>query len=259
MKSEHTFVVCAYKESRYLEECVLSLLGQKFPSEVVVYTSTPNETIQSVVDKYNLKLFTAEGSGIGIDWNRSLSVAQTKYVTIAHQDDIYDKNYSEKILKAFKNDSHTLIAFSNYQELRNGTVIRRGLNLKVKDMLLRPIQWFPKSKKARNFALSFGNGICCPAVSYNKELLKDFKFDETMRTSLDWEGWYRIAQMKGSFAYLPESLMYHRIHEESETTHTIADNSRMKEDREMFEKYWPKWFVNILMHLYVKSQDSNTL
>ena len=38
---DHTFVVCAYKESIYLEECVRSVLGQSVKSEVCIATSTP--------------------------------------------------------------------------------------------------------------------------------------------------------------------------------------------------------------------------
>lgn len=37
----HTFVVLAYKESSYLEECIKSVLNQKYPSKVVIATSTP--------------------------------------------------------------------------------------------------------------------------------------------------------------------------------------------------------------------------
>ena len=51
----HTYVVLAYKESEYLEECIKSVLNQKYPSKVVVATSTPNEFIQNIVRKYSLE------------------------------------------------------------------------------------------------------------------------------------------------------------------------------------------------------------
>ena len=35
MKNLHTFVVLAYKESAYLEECIKSVLNQEYKSEVV--------------------------------------------------------------------------------------------------------------------------------------------------------------------------------------------------------------------------------
>ena len=35
---EHTFVVCAYKESQYLEECIQSVLNQNIKSNVIIST-----------------------------------------------------------------------------------------------------------------------------------------------------------------------------------------------------------------------------
>ena len=44
-KSIHTFVVLAYKESKYLENCIKSVLNQKYKSNVIISTSTPNKYI----------------------------------------------------------------------------------------------------------------------------------------------------------------------------------------------------------------------
>ena len=44
---KHTFVICAYKESEFLEECILSLKKQSIKSEILIATSTPNKYIES--------------------------------------------------------------------------------------------------------------------------------------------------------------------------------------------------------------------
>lgn len=49
--SIHTFVVLAYKESKYLEECIKSVLNQKYRSEVVIATSTPNKFIDKIAEE----------------------------------------------------------------------------------------------------------------------------------------------------------------------------------------------------------------
>ena len=48
----HTFVVLAYKESKYLEDCIKSVLNQKYESKVVVATSTPNKYIEKLANRY---------------------------------------------------------------------------------------------------------------------------------------------------------------------------------------------------------------
>lgn len=54
-----------------------------------------------------------------------------------------------------------------------------------------------------------------------------------------------------------QSLMYHRIHEESETSIIIGDNVRTKEDYEMFCMFWPKPIAKVLTRFYASSQKSN--
>ena len=46
MSAKHTFVICAYKESAYLEECILSLKQQTVKSNIIMITSTPNNYIR---------------------------------------------------------------------------------------------------------------------------------------------------------------------------------------------------------------------
>ena len=45
---DHTFVICAYKKSSFLEECIISLKKQKYKSEIIMITSTPNELISEM-------------------------------------------------------------------------------------------------------------------------------------------------------------------------------------------------------------------
>lgn len=58
---KHTFVICAYKESEFLEECILSLKNQSISSEIFIATSTPNKYIEALAEKYNLKVFVNDG------------------------------------------------------------------------------------------------------------------------------------------------------------------------------------------------------
>ena len=96
----HTFVVCAYKESEFLEECVKSLVNQTVKSNILIATSTPNEHIKNIAEKYNIDLYiNTESKGIGPDWNYAVTQAKTDFVTVAHQDDIYDELYTEKMQK----------------------------------------------------------------------------------------------------------------------------------------------------------------
>lgn len=258
IQTNHTWVICAYGESAYLEACIQSLKAQTLQSQIICYSSTPLDSIKDLCEKYAIPFYTKVGGGIGKDWNNALSFVDSQYVTIAHQDDYYEPAYLEKVLEKMVAKEDSLIAYSDYFEEKNGIRIPANTNLKIKTLMLKTLNVFPASQFWRNRVLAFGNPICCPAVTYNLEGLKDFKFDEKMRVSLDWYAWYQISQYKGRFTYIPDKLMCHRIHEESETTKTISDNTRTKEDMEMYQLFWPKWVANLLNKFYVKSQETNS-
>lgn len=61
--TNHTFVVCAYKESPYLEECIRSLVAQTVRSNIEIYTSTPNEYIRNIGEKYHIPVYVNEEAG----------------------------------------------------------------------------------------------------------------------------------------------------------------------------------------------------
>ena len=257
MNDNHTWVICAYGESDYLEACIQSLKNQTLYSQIICYSSTPLDSIKELCQRYDIPFYTKQGGGIGKDWNNAISFVETKYATIAHQDDYYEPRYAEKVLAKMDKYSDVLIGYSDYFEEKNGEVIKPTSNLKIKSLMLKTISLFPKTKWWRNRILAFGNPICCPAVTYNLELVKGFRFDEEWRVSLDWLAWYHLAKYDGRFVYIPKKLMCHRIHEDSETSNTISDNTRTKEDYMMYNLFWPKGLAKCLNRFYKKSQDTN--
>ena len=110
---KHTFVICAYKESEFLEECILSLKNQSISSEIFIATSTPNKYIEALAEKYGIEIFINNGQkGITQDWNFGLSKVRTRYATVAHQDDVYEPDYAEKIINVMEKHKNSIIAFS---------------------------------------------------------------------------------------------------------------------------------------------------
>ena len=202
-------------------------------------------------------MFSAEGGGIGRDWNNALSFVKTKYATIAHQDDIYLPEYGEKILGQFAKDESSNIVFSDYEENdAQGNVRLRGINLKIKTLGLKMMS-LSAAKWYQRRIYAFGNFICCPAVSYNLDRLQGFQFNEQLKMTLDWDAWERIMRLPGHVGFVKEKLLYHRIHSESETTNNTQDHQREIEELELYQRYWGKTFAKFLMKFYVKNQKSN--
>lgn len=258
----HTFVICAYQESIYLEECIRSLLAQTVSSEIIMSTSTPNDYIRRVSEQYQIPLYVNPGQGgITQDWNFGYFLARTPLVTLAHQDDVYLEGYTSRMLSAVGRAKHPLIYFTDYGELREGKPVRSNSLLRVKRVMLSPlkVRGFQHSRWIRRRVLSLGCPICCPSVTFVRENLPETIFQNGFRSCEDWEAWEMLSKMKGEFLYEPEILIYHRIHGESETSAIIRDGARSGEEYEMFRKFWPKPIARFLVKRYARGQESNTL
>lgn len=259
----HTFVVLAYKESEYLEQCIKSVLNQKYKSNVVIATSTPNKYISKMAKKYQLQLIENPnpGKGIGYDFDFAISCGKTKLVTVAHQDDIYDYNYAKEVVEHYQKYKDTLIIHTGYYEIKNKEKVYSNTNLNIKKILLFPLRlkFLSGIKFIKRMPLRFGCAICCPSVTFLKEKTGSKIFQSDMKCDIDWLAWERLSKEKGKFIYIKKPLMGHRIHEESTTTEIIKENIRTKEDYQMFCKFWPKLIAKFINHFYQNSEKSNDI
>lgn len=260
--TDHSFAVCAYGKSPYLDLCLKSLSAQTVHTNLFVSTSTPNAHIEEVAQKYGVPLFVNEGApSISHDWNCAVSHCSTPLVTIAHQDDVYLPQFAERTIEALNNADHPLISFTDYGELRGDRNVDVSRLLSVKRMLLSPLRLrcLKSSRLVRRRTLSVGSPICCPSVTYCLDNLPDPLFLDNMRCDLDWEAWERFSKLQGDFLYIPQLLMRHRIHGDSETTALIVDETRSREDLVMLQKFWPRWIARAINRVYRTSQDSNSV
>lgn len=258
--SDHTFVVCAYKESPYLSSCIESLLAQTLKSNIIISTSTPNQYIQNFASKYDLPLYINTGrKSIADDWNYGYLCAKTPLITIAHQDDLYTPTYFEEILRSINLSAKPLIAFTKYNEFRNNQIAPPNFLVRYKRLMLAPLTFriFQHSKWVRRRILSFGCSICCPSVTYVSSSLPKPLFKYGLKSNLDWQTWENISHLPGDFIYIPNSLMYHRIHEGSETSNVLQNNARTQEDYILFRKFWPTPIAKLLTRIYSISEKSN--
>lgn len=258
----HTFVIPAYKESPYLEQCIQNLLAQTVKSNVVITTSTPNNYILELAKKYQLPYHINEGNtkGIATDWNFALSKSTTPLATIAHQDDIYLPSFTETVIDSINaKGKDVLIAFTNYQDLIGTEARGLSLNHVVKKILLFPFL-FKKNIDSiffKKLVLAFGDPIGCPTVTFNLSKLQSFSFSNKYDCILDWFAWYELAAQKGSFLYINQSLMLHRIHAGSETTNLIENGKRKAEEKALFSLIWGKQLAKIITAIYAIGHKQN--
>lgn len=264
MKALHTFAICAYQDSPYLEACIRSVTGQSRPTNVILCTSTPSAYIRSLADQYQIPLFIRQGeSDIQADWNFAYEMADSRYVTIAHQDDLYGRNYVRTMEQYLKKYPDTTLFTTDYVTVRDHslvfgerlTLVKRLLRLPLRVPRLNHISWVKKA------ALRFGNSICCPACTYRKADWgkagsgRPF-FASGCRFALDWDHLITMAEEPGRFICVEKPLVYHRLHKDAATNACMKNAVRFQEEQQMFSRLWPEPVVRLLMRYYQKAYDS---
>jgi glycosyltransferase involved in cell wall biosynthesis len=255
MGTTHTFAIPAFGRPQHLSACIESILHQSRRSDrVVLSTSTPSQFLRDVAEKYDVEMLVNPcRTNIATDWNFALAACQSDLVTIAHQDDIYDKNYVETMCDAVRRHPDALIAFSDFAEHTPSGPRATNLNVRIKRALCA--RAFGRKEaigaiSAKCRLLTLGNPVCCPSVVINRKRLPKFNFSEGLKTNLDWEAWARMAQMPGDFVYIRKALISKGVHPQSETSVTIANRSRELEDRRMFEQFWPAPVAALILSVY---------
>lgn len=257
--TDHSFVIPAYGCSPHLGECLQSLQAQsRIGSEVIISTSTPDDDLYRLAEQFNVPVCVhGPNSGIGRDWNAALDCSRTRWTTIAHQDDVYLPDYVAKTLAAIDATQNSALVMTGYAELCGGTVRDRTAMLRIKSLLLE-LGFLGRAAVSTTSAklrlLRFGCPVACPSVTLGPPL-STLRFREDLKVDLDWEAWIRAARSPGSFCYVREPLMLHRIHDASETSAGVRDGVRAREDAEMFGSLWPSPAARILARIYAFSYE----
>lgn len=263
-RSEHAFVILAYKQSPYLEACIRSLKNQTIKSTVYISTSTPSAFLNDIAKKHDIPVMINPSSeGIARDWSFAYNNCNARYVTLSHQDDIYYPSYTKECLSAVRQaNNDAVIIFTGYNEIRLDAIINTAhINVIIKKLLLLVFACKKNiySRFFKRLTLSFGNPVCCPSVMYHKEKIGNFNFSADFVFNMDWDAWLRLADNKGCFVYLSRNLMAHRIHADSQTSSVIKNNIRAKEELILFKRLWPAFTAHIIAWMYGSASQSNTV
>ena len=241
---DHTFAIPVYLAAPGLATLVESLRFQaRDPSEILLATSTPSAELEAFAKRHALTLhINPQRIDIAADWNFALSAARTQFVTLAHQDDYFTSRYVALLSSALRRHPNAVLGFCDYSEHTPLGARPTNINLRIKRALRQ--RAFGRREciadtRDKVRLLSLGNPICCPSVMFNRSLLADFCFPAGFQTNLDWMAWLELARRPGGFVYVRERLVSKGVHAGSETTATIENRAREREDRAIFDELWP--------------------
>lgn len=250
--NEHTFVVMAYNTSDYLQECISALKNQTVSVNIIMTSSTPNEVQKKIAKFNNIKyIINTNRNGFAGDLNFAFSAAETKYVTLCHQDDRFEPKYLENMMKAADEYNNGLLFHTDYFEMRPQGKVDNTMNIMIKRLMIRLAYGFRnaiKSNWLKRMLVSFGQPICTGSVMYNKGKIGKPKYDARFVVSPEWAEYLRYTKINGTFVYIPKKLYGYRVHPGQITADGLEN--RRDEDREMFCRIWPRPLARFLAWIY---------
>ena len=144
------------------------------------------------------------------------------------------------------------MCFTGYQEIDDtGAAISSRIS-RVTHLL----EWATLGRKtalspARMRAfLSLGDPLPCSSVTFDRARLPGFSFSADYKCNLDWDAWVRLLQEGRSFARAPERLVARRHNPLTETSRSIREGVRQREDGQMFRRLWPRPLADIIAFAY---------
>lgn len=252
-----TLVICAYGRCQYLEEAVGAIYNQTVRSKILISTSTPNDMITGVAEKYGIRICVNPEGGQINDYNFAIRQADTPLVMLAHQDEVLLPEFVERSIFWLNHMKDPIISFTDYIEMHNDVADAKPSKMvRIKEMLLFPMKWrwLAGTKFGKRLCIRFGDPIAHPSVIHVVDKLPDNIFRVEYKASMDWDLWQRLAEEQGSFVYVNEILLKHRMNDENQTAKLIkTTNAREHDEYEIYCRYWPKWFAKLLMHFYGKA------
>ena len=255
-----TLVICAYRECRYLEDSVRAILNQTVKPRILICTSTPNDHIQGIADRYGIGVCINPNGGQINDYNFAMRQANTKLIMLAHQDEILANTFVEKSLKALNHTKDPIISFTDYIEMHNDVVDnKQSTMIRIKKIMLWPVKnkWLSGTYLGKRLTICFGDPITHPSVICVADKMPETVYREEYKAAMDWDLWERLSRIKGSFVYVDEILLYHRMNDENQTVLLLkTSNERYNNEYEIYSRFWIKPIAKLLMHFYSKAYNN---
>ncbi len=205
-----TIVIPVYNGKEYLKSAIDSALSQTYRNiEVIVVNDGSKDNSKEIALSYGdkIKYYEKENGGVSTVLNLAIKNMTGDFFSWLSHDDLYYPEKVEYQIKYLEEQTQSnIILYSDYDLIdKKGKIFSQGI--KNHQLLERKPE----------YALLRGdiNGITLliPKEAFEKCGL----FDETLRTTQDYELWMRMIN-KYNFVHIPTILASSRVHQQQQTS-----------------------------------------
>ena len=240
-----SIVIPIYNAEKYLEECLNSIKNQTYQNfEVIMVNDGSKDNSETICKRFSeddtrFRYFKKENGGVSSARNLGLDNVGGDYITFIDADDWIDENHLELLINSIKKN-HSDIVVSSYKQFNNIDVFYlRAYTIQEKYLLNFEkmnrddfLTLFPKLMRAN---VCFNNAV---AKLFRKELVKNLRFDNSIKYGEDLDFYFRLYLNVDSVSYVDEPTYVYRMHGDSTTSNFNQEHAEQELSifKQMYEK-----------------------
>jgi len=210
-------IIPAFNVDKYISKTLDSVINQTYSNlEIIVVNDGSSDKTEEIIQLYSKKdtriiYIYQNNKGVSAARNRGIKEAKGEYICFFDSDDIMLPSKIEKQYQFLENNIEFDIIYSNlYHFIDNTKKVFILSILKSSDYLYKNL-------------LQYGNFINPNTVFFRKKIYEKYGgFDESIRSSEDWEYWLRLSYNKVLFVLMPDFLTLYRIRKNSLSSDSVV-------------------------------------
>ena len=211
-----TIVTPSYNQGQFLEETILSVVGQQYPNlEFIIIDGGSTDNSVEVIKKYEKHLncwVSEKDNGQGAAINKGFARATGDIMAWLNSDDMYLPGTLHHIASKLNSISPEIV-FGNCIHIRENSPLVTGSDVQGRHTTMN---------------LVLADYIIQPSTFWTKDLwLKTGTLDESLVFGFDWEWFIRAKKAGGIFTPEVKYLSLYRIHGEHKTG--VGGERRLRE------------------------------
>lgn len=228
-------VIPVYNSAKYLRRCLDSLIEQTYPFwEAVLVDDASNDNSVEIIKEYQAKderiVFYGfeKNQGVSNVRNFALEKLSEKYTAFLDSDDFWEKDMLEVMVgKAEEEDADVVQSRFFYDYAGGKRVLPKGAfkkDTKIGKKQINKIYY----KMATGINM---NHVCMKLI--RTELIKDIRFDTTLRTAEDLQFCVKLFCNVKSYYFINRAFYHYCRNEESLTGKGLGGKEKLKANRKV--------------------------
>lgn len=212
-----SIVTPSYNQGRFIESAIQSVLNQNYPNfEHIILDNCSTDGTVEILQKYpHLVWKSKPDQGQSDALNQGFRLATGDIIGWLNADDLYLPKCFEQTVKSFANSAESSIAYGDYRWVNEqGQVIQ-----------------FRKELDFDWFILKYLHVLYIPSTStfFKRKIFEEENFlDTSLKYSMDYEFFLRLARQKYHFVHINSYLADFRWHQENKSTIAYLEQKEEK-------------------------------